>query len=139
MQNTFGRCFWKHLWTSWFLGKNWSTCNFTIAELFSRKLSNIYVSNILRHVNNTNNTYINNTRNSTAELRQTKMWKKWHVSVKFSRHKSKLDVFLWYTIVKVKFSEAATRVALLEALFYRSPPDDCLWVSTKRYWQIYRL
>ena len=29
-----------------FLGKNWKTCNFTIAELFHRKISNICVSNI---------------------------------------------------------------------------------------------
>ena len=39
----------------------------------------------------------------------------------------------------MKFIEAATRVALSEQLFYRALPDDCFWVSTKRYWQIYRL
>ena len=26
----------------------------------------------------------------------------------------------------------------LEDLFYRTPPDNCFWVSTKRYWHIYR-
>ena len=52
---------------------------------------------------------------------------------------SKLDVFLWHTIVIVKFPEAATRVALYEHLFYRTPSGDCFWVSTKRYWQTYRM
>ena len=42
-------------------------------------------------------------------------------------------------IVIVKFPEAATGGPLQEHLSYRTPPDDCFWVSTKRYWQIYRM
>ena len=45
-----------------FSGKNWQTCNFTIAEVFHKKTSNICDSNILRNVNTI-----------TAEFRQTKM------------------------------------------------------------------
>ena len=56
----------NYQWTSWFFREELVlTSNFTIAELFLRKFSNICVSNILREVNNI-----------TTQVRQTKMWNK---------------------------------------------------------------